>query len=548
MEGKIVALDIETTGLSFNDEIMSVAAAWRGPAGIERRAWAMRPDLFHPALSNSELRTELQAVTAGAAWIVAHNGVFDFAPLMGRGVFTDAELRGRVLDTLLAARMTGPHDSVSLVNLCREEGLSDPDWEAMKKHRGSLEGLDQDHLHQYNMADAEKTLLLAEILLKRMRSIYDEDFIRQEHDFVRLMSAVRWRGKPINRQAARNAAGTERSALLRGVADILRPAGIEGPSDRVGILRYLEGRGLSTAGTTPSGSASVDEDSLAPLAEHDSVIAEVLRARGAEKALGTWLEGMLEHADDADLVHANYVVAGAVSYRLTCSHPNLQAVPSAHAGIWDPHLSADYSQAEIRVAAAYAKEEAIARMLKEGEDIHSGTSRIMFGDAEKEHRRMAKSCNFASIYGGGVGAVVRATGLPDEKVKALLASHRRAFPALYSMSKLAEKRWKENGYLKLMLGKRLYATKEDLELRPYKAFNQLIQGSVSEMVQRAMMTLDAAGVEIIGQVHDSIECAEGTDPEIVRAAMISAFPAEMSERTSPAIFMAADIEVKGSRA
>lgn len=547
-ETRLVAVDIETTGLSYNDELLSVAAAWRGPDGVQSVAWSTRGDLFHAPVHAPYMRHLLHEVIRPGDTVVTHNGAFDLPMLFKSQILLPGEVKRRVYDTMLGARMTGAHDSVSLFNLCEEERLVDVVWAAQKKRRSKLEQEGVENLLSYNRTDAEKTLLLAELQRQRAVAIYGEDFIVHEHDYVRLMAEVRHRGKRLNVGAVKRR-GHDMSQTLYGIVkDRLVANGISGPSDRKGILNYCRDHDIKIEKRTIGGDVAVDEEALqgASGQDPDGVLEAVLEARTLEKAISTWVYGMADYKDEFDLVHPNYTVAGAVSYRLTCSHPNLQAVPGDYSSLWAEHISADYSQAELRVAAAFAQEKSMARAFAEGADVHAETARLMFGSVDKEKRRIAKSCNFASIYGGGVTAVVRATGIDEGKVKSLLASHRRAYKSLYEVSKKAETAWQDRGYLRLLLGKRLYATKDDLENRPYKAFNQLVQGSVAELVQEAMMRIDAAGMTIVGQVHDSIELAPDADVEQVKEIMAGVFPPEFGGRTDPAIVMAADVDLKGS--
>ena len=120
----MVSIDIETSGLGFNDDLLSVGVAWRGAGGVESSSWSTGGDLFTPALTPPEIRAALLPLLAGADWVVFHNGVFDIAPLLARGVLLEHELRGKVFDTLLASRMTGARESVSLANMCKVYKLS----------------------------------------------------------------------------------------------------------------------------------------------------------------------------------------------------------------------------------------------------------------------------------------------------------------------------------------------------------------------------------------------------------------------------------------
>jgi len=102
------------------------------------------------------------------------------------------------------------------------------------------------------------------------------------------------------------------------------------------------------------------------------------------------------------------------------------------------------------------------------------------------------------------------------------------------------------GYLLLMGGKRLYASDQD-KLRAYKAFNNVVQGSVAEIVKKAMIAIrDTLPVLLTSQVHDSIEkeveLTDRTSLPAVKRIMEGVVPSKYMQRVSPPIAMAVDTE------
>ena len=59
-------------------------------------------------------------------------------------------------------------------------------------------------------------------------------------------------------------------------------------------------------------------------------------------------------------------------------------------------LDADYSQMELRLAAAVAKDEAMSQAFIDGKDLHTATAEAIGCD-----RQIAKSANFGLLYGSG---------------------------------------------------------------------------------------------------------------------------------------------------
>ena len=110
---------------------------------------------------------------------------------------------------------------------------------------------------------------------------------------------------------------------------------------------------------------------------------------------------------------------------------------------------------------------------------------------------------------------------------------------------MAQTTWQERGYVKLITGKRIYATKNDLQ-RSYKAFNNIIQGGVAELVKEAMLTLDGMGIPMLGQEHDAISFPIEVEREPIAEVMNNVLPEAISSRTIPPIKMRVDFDVKGT--
>ena len=71
---------------------------------------------------------------------------------------------------------------------------------------------------------------------------------------------------------------------------------------------------------------------------------------------------------------------------------------------------ADYSQMELRIAAAIAGEEKMIQAYAEGCDLHRQTASIVLGkpveDVSKEDRQLAKAVNFGLLYGQSAKGLV----------------------------------------------------------------------------------------------------------------------------------------------
>ena len=102
-------------------------------------------------------------------------------------------------------------------------------------------------------------------------------------------------------------------------------------------------------------------------------------------------------------IKASFWQLGSDTGRMTCSEPNLLQIPrdeSFRGCVVAPEgwvfLDADYSQMELRLAAAVAKDEAMSQAFIDGKDLHTATAEAIGCD-----RQIAKSANFGLLYGSG---------------------------------------------------------------------------------------------------------------------------------------------------
>jgi len=561
---KIVAIDIETTGLDWVASILTIGLAYRGNGGEivrESRSVAM-VDLFTQATPKPALRHWLQTACKRADLVAMHNTVFDLSYLMRDYLLDEEDITGKLLDTLLLARMTDKHESVSLANVAQGYGLGKAEWFAMKGERKHLANLPPEKVLSYNEDDAELTLLVAEKLYTLGLTIYTRDFMVGESDYCRVMAKIRVRGRAIDRPHLEALIDSYQNRQKELLGKVLIPNRIGGPSNHTDLIAFLKKEGVQFKYATAKGAPTVAEKALLELKLDYSdnlkvieIINAVLLSREIEKRLSTWLVPIYSHHTSIDgRVHANYSVAGAFTYRLTANEPGVQAMPK-DLKLWGRGLSCDIQTAEMRLGAAYAADSNLSHIFFTGGDLHLETSRLMFGDElAPAKRKVAKQANFAAIYFSGPKTLAMQTGITVTEAETILKHHKQVFFTLAASAQTAMRRWEDRGYLTLICGKRIYLPDSERgltanrwgrkESRTYKAFNNLIQGGVAGIVQRAMCEFDRLGYPMTGQTHDEINFDPDFDydPEVIRDTFRQALPQHISERTDPPITIEIDID------
>ena len=150
------------------------------------------------------------------------------------------------------------------------------------------------------------------------------------------------------------------------------------------------------------GKPSAAKEALQEYAADHHVIQTYLAWKKAEKRR-QMVESILEKADENGFVRASYLQLGAESGRMSCIKPNNQQIPrdtEFRQCVEAPDgyllVDADFSQMELRLAAAVAQDERMTKAFQDGEDLHTVTA-----EAIGCSRQIAKSANFGLLYGSG---------------------------------------------------------------------------------------------------------------------------------------------------
>lgn len=213
----------------------------------------------------------------------------------------------------------------------------------------------------------------------------------------------------------------------------------------------------------------------------------------------------------------SYVANGIVNHN-SSQDPNMQNIPrdttaSDIKKMFVPPpghvlLQADYSQAELRVMAAMAKETNMIRWFNEGRDIHlavamkknkvdeseydrlnkllddeDGSEEFIFW---KKQRKFAKTINFGIIYGQGANKLAENLECPVEEAKEFLVDYFKLFPKIKKFIAQQHRLAHEYGYVRSVFGRKRRLTDIDSEHKfkiaeaERQSVNAPIQGAASD--------------------------------------------------------------------
>lgn len=292
-----------------------------------------------------------------------------------------------------------------------------------------------------------------------------------------------------------------------------------------GVLKLPKGKKTKTGWST---SAEV-LDELA--AEHE-IAAKILEHRELAKLRSTYVEALLREADpETHRIHTTLEQTVAATGRLSSRNPNLQNIPVRTelgreirscfiAGPGMALVKADYSQIEFRLLAHFCRDENLMQAFLSGEDVHRRTAALIFdvepADVTADMRRVAKTVNFAVLYGMGSTALAQQLGIRRTEAQKFIEEYfaRLASVRDYLDGVVAAAR--ADGYVTTLLGRRRPMPElhsPDRQVQAYAeraAANTPLQGSAADIVKVAMVRVanllrqhhpDAA---LLLQVHDEL--------------------------------------------
>ncbi len=252
------------------------------------------------------------------------------------------------------------------------------------------------------------------------------------------------------------------------------------------------------------------------------IIDLILNYREMSKLQSTYVEVLPTLVDTNDRLHTSYSQFGAATGRLSSNDPNLQNIPiktalgreirSAFIAETGYRLvSIDYSQIELRVVAALAKEPTMMAAFAADRDIHQEVADELGVD-----RRVGKTLNFAVLYGQGAYSTAWQLGITQAEAKAYIDNYFKKFAGLKQFLDGLVTQARQAGYSQTITGRRrplpeILSSNFSLRAAAERAaINTPIQGSAADIIKLAMVKLEQSGLladeraRLLLQVHDEL--------------------------------------------
>jgi len=552
------AVDIESTGLEHDARLVSISFG-RGNRAIV---------IGRFALTYAIVRAKIGRLLGdNDKRFVYHNGKYDVKVLRTNGIEArvdeDSMLLSYVLDErpgshdldyLTADRLGWPDYTPPVVR----EGKKRQHWidqedELMKKYEMTWDEY-KVIMYEYNGRDTSGTYALYQklaeeaskdgnvldpyykLLIPASNALADVEAYGVAFDASRAGDVLRNEVLPeldyLNREAARIAG---REINLNSPKQLS-----EFYYDHLGLTHSLDRRGKERSTDAAVRAEIVDgraKFSQIPFGEADVIALEQLnlfdsvgyaftgvydRFKKVDKVRSTYLEALLRQASKDGRIHAVFNLHGTETGRLSGSKPNLQNQPRPTSGERLPNIrnlyrasrgytliQADYSEAELRMAAVLSGDEALSDIYYTGRDFHSETCTNFYGpDFTKEQRVTAKTINFRILYGGEAFGFAQQLHIPPTEAQRYIDWWWSQFPDVKKWVRKNHRKILQEGVLESATGRKRrfhLITDENKHHTLKEGINFLIQSPASDLCLYSLIKLhDVPWLHTLLTVHDSI--------------------------------------------
>jgi DNA polymerase-1 len=532
-----IALDTETTGLDIYSPGYRLRTVQFGDA---HTAWVLLYELGG---------WFVQAVKWALEWgerFQIHNAPFDWAVLDRHAGETIESLAPRTIDTRLKAGLVDPRQPQEggrgtglKPNAAYYLDPNAPDtqgdltavFRSLKLTKATgWAGIPLDHPTYLLYAGLDV------ILTSRLDVALDAELakldvrprlVQYEHEIARICAIMQRTGLVLDEQYTRTLDATLSEDALRYEAQALR-YGVENINATRQVTEALLAMGETLTDRTASGAykadkavlcalADLDQNSWAPLGlrKANPLAEAILKSKRAGKWRSAYTQTFLDTMDSDGRVHAFVNSMQARTGRMSITRPALQTLPSGDHMIRrallaeEGHVmvSTDFAAVELRVLAALGDVKRMKEAIRNGEDLHSFTARMVFGpDFTPKHRKISKGIAFGKVYGGGAATIQRQTGAPMEDVKRALAAYDRVYPEVRRMSNRLQREAYETGMVHVSVtGRRLPLDRE----RTYAVVNYGVQSAARDCLGQSLINLEEAGMLPYMRlpIHDEVLCS-----------------------------------------
>jgi DNA polymerase-1 len=517
------AIDAELVGISF---AYLHGEAFYIPVPADREKAQEIVEYFRPVFENENIEK------------IGQNIKYDLLVLMNYNI----EIRGKLSDTMLAHYLLEPdkrhgmdilaesylnYEPVSITSLIGKKGIK----------QSNMRDVAIPEITQYAGEDADITLQLNTVFNEKLPKVNAEKLFQTvEMPLLKVLASMESAGVRIDSNALAEMSAVLEGDLRKTESQIFEIAGTSfniGSPKQLGEVLFDKMQLIAKPKKTKTGQYATGEEILSELENEHEIARKILDYRELQKLKSTYVDALpLLVSERTGRIHTSYNQAVAATGRLSSTNPNLQNIPIRTPRgreirkAFVPHndefqiLSADYSQIELRIMAAFSEDASMIEAFNQGRDIHATTAskvfKVALEDVTSDMRRKSKMVNFGIIYGISAFGLSQRLAIPRGEAAGIIQSYFEEFPAVKSYMDRVINNARESEFVETILGRRRYVpdiNSRNQTNRGYaerNAINAPIQGSAADMIKVAMINIhdfiinEKLRSRMILQVHDEL--------------------------------------------
>ena len=530
---KEVCFDTETTDLdAMRAELVGLSFAYLEgeayyiPVGPDPNETQEILELLRPVFENESILK------------IGQNIKYDLLVLKNYGI----EIKGTLYDTLLAHYLIEPegkhgmdwlaqqylqYKPVSITELIGKKG----------KGQGNMRDVDEDEVTAYASEDADITLRLKGKLDPILQANGLKKLVEEvENPLIPVLTDMEFEGVRIDTGSLAELSVTLEQESKEIEKRVFELAGVRfnlASPKQLGEVLFEKLKLDPKAKKTKTGQYATGEEILSKLADEHEIAEAILEYRQMIKLKSTYVDALPTMINPkTGRIHTTYNQFVAATGRLSSINPNLQNIPIRTARgreirkAFVPRdenyvlLSADYSQIELRLMAAFSQDESMLEAFRTGRDIHATTAAKIFkvplDEVTTDMRRKAKTANFGIIYGISAFGLAQRLSIPRGEAKEIIDAYFTEFPAVKQYMDGAIEKARTQEFVETILGRRRYLrdiNSRNMTMRGFaerNAINAPLQGSAADLIKVAMIHVQAwmkgknLKSKLILQVHDEV--------------------------------------------
>ena len=499
----LVAIEAALVGMSFS---YRKGEAFYVPFPEDQVACQAQADLF-------------KAIFAKESTIkIAQNIKYDMSVLRNYGI----EIKGATYDTMLAHYLIEPEkrhgmDALALAYLSYEPMSIENLIGKKGAKQGNMREVELNLIKEYAAEDADITLQLKPFLDKQLTT--NPKAVQLLHEvempLARVLSTIECEGVnldvPFLQEMSKTLEADSKAVQEKIFATAGQEFNIASPK-QLGEILFEKLKLDPKAKKTKTGQYMTGEEVLSKLEAEHEIASLILDFRELQKLKSTYVDALPALiSPKTGRIHTSFMQAVTATGRLSSKDPNLQNIPirtvrgreirKAFIPRDENHLilSADYSQIELRIMAAFSKDESMLDAFNNGLDVHKATAAKVFHvpleEVTSDMRRKAKTVNFGIIYGVSAFGLAAQLAISRTEAKEIIDQYFVEFPKVKTFMDQSITDARENGYVETVLGRRRYlrdilsANMNERGFAERDAINAPIQGSAADMIKVAMIQI-----------------------------------------------------------